>query len=169
MPLTGCSASPSRHPESIARTRTMVQRYALELASHLPRAVVWVLDDDKRLDDAVLHLVDRLRALREAGHAWVLGRDLGAPPLPAASTLRLGLLDLLHNLRWLSRLEPTASLPDRDCENRANERRFKDFYYDLSADSGHLETPWWITPAHEGETVREALARQSSSSSAPSS
>ncbi|MFL5358175.1 glycosyltransferase [Archangium sp.] len=157
----------------IATARTLLQRYLYSFAHQRIRAVVWILDDDKRLEALVgrsdgqlesarLPLVPRLHRLRELGAHVVLGEDTGAPPLPAASTLRGQLVDLHSNLRWMSRLEPHAPLPDRSAENARTRRHFHDYYYDLSREGGAAETPFWLVPERTGETVMEALRRLAS-------
>ncbi|NUQ73233.1 MAG: glycosyltransferase [Polyangiaceae bacterium] len=151
----------------IATGRTMVSVYTAYIAAGRAGAVVWILDDDKRIDPADIDaeqagiepLVARLSRLRQAGHAVVLCGDADSPPLPAASALRVQLVDILHNLRWLAGLSPDEALPDRSAENYAFWRRSREPYHDLSSFSDHLEWPCWLTPAHTGETADAAFTR----------
>lgn len=143
----------------IAMCRTMIQHYVHIIARRRPGSIAWILDDDKRLDTGGgAPLARVLLRLRAAGVHIVLGRDVDCPPLPAASLVRTQLVDLLHNLRWLGKLDPAAPLPDRSAEN-VERTRLPDCYYDLARSTAHLEAPVWLVPARHGETAAEALAR----------
>jgi hypothetical protein len=74
--------------------------------------------------------------------------------------LRTQLVDLYHNVHWLGRLDPNAPLPDRGLDNSLNRARRVAWFDDESpTDTDVIERPFWIEPATEGETVREAFAR----------
>lgn len=142
---------------SIARSRTLLQRHLYRAARERPDAVVWIVDDDCRVDgdDAV----DHLKRFRQAGGEIVLGVVTGAPPLPFLSCVRTQLVDLYHNLEHLARLRPDAPYPRRSGENAAARRRSRDYYYDLSRrETAHLESPFWYEPAGDGATVGAAFA-----------
>jgi hypothetical protein len=144
----------------IAQARTMLQRYLGARMLDTSGAVAWVLDDDMRLDGRAAGFLAWLPAFRDAGVDVVLGAWDGSSPNPPLNGLRVALMDLWHNLRWLDALDPTALLPDRSAENRALQRRYPDYYYDLSRKhTGHLEAPCWLEPAVDGETVACARAR----------
>ncbi|MBI2898502.1 MAG: methyltransferase domain-containing protein [Deltaproteobacteria bacterium] len=154
---------------SIAVARTMLKMYCYELAKRRPGAVVWILDEDMRLENLVwragtgvarerVALVDPLVRLRSSGVAVAIGTVTGAPPLPFASCARTQLVDAYHNLEWLAALDPEASLPDRSAENMAERMRCDDYYYDLSRrGTDHLESPFWYVPLRRDCTAREAL------------
>ena len=159
----------------IAPARTVLQSYLYAFARRRPGAVVWIVDDDMRLDPLViggdgwlrrqsLALVPALRELRRL-HAGgeldvAIGTYTGAPPLPFAATVRVQLVDLAASLRWLASLDPRAALPDRGTENAALRSNRRDYYYDLSRkETDRLETPFLITPAFPGESVGEAFER----------
>jgi hypothetical protein len=57
--------------------------------------------DPSRLSLSFLHILQQLRASHTCPDV-VLGVDVGAPPLPAAACVRLGLLDVVHNLQQLA-------------------------------------------------------------------
>lgn len=142
---------------SIARSRTLLQRHLHSAAEERPDAVVWIVDDDCRVDgdDAL----DHLKRFRHAGGEIVLGVVTGAPPLPFLSCVRTQLVDLYHNLERLARLQPDAPYPRRSGENAAARRRCRNYYYDLSRrETAHLESPFWYEPAGEGVTVGAAFA-----------
>ena len=160
---------------AIAPARTVLQSYLYAFAKRRPGAVVWIVDDDMRLDPlmaaddgrlarrrpAITPFLQELRR-RHAGGEFdiVIGTYTGAPPLPFAATVRVQLVDLAASLRWLMEQDPQAPLPDRGAENAALRSGRRDYYYDLSRkETDRLETPFWIVPAFPGETVGEAFER----------
>ena len=159
----------------IAPARTVLQSYLYVFATRRPGAIVWIVDDDLRLDPLVadakgrwqsqsqslLPAVRQLRALRENGKAdVVIGGCTGDPPVPFAATVRTQMVDLTASLSWLAGQRPQARLPDRAMENAALRQGRRDYYYDLSRkETDRLETPFWITPDREDERVGEAFER----------
>ena len=164
---------------SIAPARTVLQSYLYAFARNRPGSIVWIVDDDMRLDPLVIDddarlrrrsgkLVPALRELRRlhaAGDVDIaIGAYTGAPPLPFAATVRVQLVDLAASLRWLAALDPGSALPDRGRENAALRSGRRDYYYDLSRDeTDRLETPFWIAPDFPGETVGQAFTRMAHS------
>jgi len=159
---------PGRLP--IGAARTALQTYLYHFIKPRRGAVAWILDDDMRLDPLVstggtikrqrMPLISLLGRLRAEGVDIAIGKYTGAAPLPALSTLRVQMVDLLANLRWLVTLPPDARLPDRSACNAAARAGRRDFYYDLShTETDRLETPFWLEPAHEAETVYAACER----------
>jgi glycosyltransferase involved in cell wall biosynthesis len=144
----------------IAQARTMIQRYlAYEMADN-PEAIGWILDDDMRIDRRATSYVHWLPILREANIDVVLGAYEGSSPNPPFNGLRVQLVDLVHNLNWLSRIEPTKLLPDRSDENKVARINCPDYYYDLSRKhTSHLENPHWIESVIDNETVLDARTR----------
>ena len=163
----------------IAPARTVLQSYLYALASHRPGSIVWIVDDDMRLDPLVIDkdgqlrrrsqrlapVLRELRQLHAAGGVDIaIGAYTGAPPLPFAATVRVQLVDLAASLQWLATLDPRAALPDRALENAHLRSARHDYYYDLSRrETDRLETPFWITPGFPGETVGEAFSRMACS------
>ena len=159
----------------IAYARTALQTYLYAFAKRRPGAVVWIVDDDMRLDPLVagrdgrlrrspLDLVSMLRGLRalHGGGAVdiAIGAYTGAPPLPFAATVRVQLVDLVASLQWLAAQDPSAVLPDRSADNAALRSGRRDYYYDLSrSETDRLEAPFWVCPAFPGERVDEAFVR----------
>ena len=159
----------------IAPARTVLQSYLYVFAKRRPGAIVWIVDDDLRLDPLVADAkgrcqrqsqslppaLRRLRALRDSGRAdVVIGRCTGDPPVPFAATVRTQMVDLAASLKWLASQDPQARLPDRAMENAALRQDRRDYYYDLSRkETDRLETPFWITPEEDGERVGEAFER----------
>ncbi len=160
---------------SIAHARTALQTYLYAFAKGRPGAVVWIVDDDMRLDPLVagkdgrlqrrpLDLVSMLQDLRRR-HASgdvdiAIGAYTGAPPLPFAATVRGQLVDLVASLQWLAAQDPRAVLPDLSGENAALRSGQRDYYYDLSrSETDRLETPFRVTPAFSGERVGETFER----------
>lgn len=160
---------------SIADARTVLQTYLYAFGKNRPGSIVWIVDDDMRLDPLVIKengrlqrrgqdlapLLRELRRLRASGAVDIaLGTYTGAPPLPFAATVRVQLVDLVASLQWLASQDPQAILPNRNAENAALRSGHRDYYYDLSRkETDRLETPFWITPASPDESVGEAFRR----------
>lgn len=159
----------------ISTARTVLQSYLYAFAEPLPGAIVWIVDDDLRLDPlvanshgqlqrqplALLPALRKLQALRDSGVAdVVIGRCTGDAPVPFAATVRTQLVDLVASLMWLAALSPYEVLPDRARENAALRQNRRDYYYDLSRrETDRLETPFWVTPKYGGELVGEVFER----------
>ncbi|MDP2609631.1 glycosyltransferase family A protein [Oceanobacter sp. 1_MG-2023] len=146
--------------QSIAVSRTMIQRYmGLEMNKN-PGAISWLLDDDMRVDARALQYLPWLPAFRDNGVDVLLGAYEGASPNPPLNGLRVQLMDIVHNLQWLNKLPQNIALPNRAAENENTREQFPDYYYDLSRKhSAHLENPMWLEPVYDHETVAEARAR----------
>ncbi|MDO6804752.1 hypothetical protein Q4595_20040, partial [Wenyingzhuangia sp. 1_MG-2023] len=68
--------------QSIAVSRTMIQRYmGLEMNKN-PGAISWLLDDDMRVDARALQYLPWLPAFRDNGVDVLLGAYEGASPNP---------------------------------------------------------------------------------------
>ncbi|WP_114767621.1 glycosyltransferase family 2 protein [Vibrio rhodolitus] len=144
----------------IALARTMLQRYLGEELEQSPGAIGWILDDDMRLDHRAYDYIGWLPHFRKQGVDVLLGTYEGSSPNPPLNGLRVQLMDLAHNLEWLAKLPDESILPDRSAENALLRANFPDYYYDLSRrHTAHLESPIWLEPSYEYETVREARAR----------
>ncbi len=168
--LFGAPFSRGTERVSIALARTMLQAYAYLWARHRPGAVVWILDDDMRLDNLVwrggraverarLDVVGTLARLRATDVAIALGSCTEAPPLPFASCVRTQLVDAWHNFEVLAALDPEAPFPDLLAENMATRARFSDYYYDLSRrETDQLETPFWYVPDAPGQRAVDVFA-----------
>lgn len=177
------SDGPVGRRASIAEARTKLQ-VACHRALAGRRIPVWLLDDDVRLDiptDTGPHIDWNCRSnhfawiaeLAKTGADVVIGSVTGEPPLPFASTVRVQVVDLLHNLEWMSGLAPSVArvgsmpwsapgvdepLPSRHRENMELRRRYRDYYYDLSrVDTAQLERPFWFEPRSPGATVGQAF------------
>ncbi len=144
----------------IAQARTMIQRYLGREITGDKTAVGWLLDDDMRVDSRAKKYLRWLPSLRESGVDIVLGSYEGSSPNPPLNGLRVQLVDLLHNIRWLKGLPPEQLLPDRSEENQRARREYPDYYYDLSRKhTAHLEQIHWIEPSKPSETVKQAESR----------
>ena len=142
--------------KSIAASRTMLQRYLYQVASSYENPVIWILDDDSRLEikywdkkNGIFikkwNFFDLISLLREKKVDVVLGTVTGAPPLPFASCIRTQLVDLYHNLERLSISNPLSEIEDLEFENIVSRMKYHDYYYDLSRSStNHLEIPFWF-------------------------
>lgn len=145
---------------SIACARTMLQRYLGEIMKQNAGSIGWILDDDMRVDKRAHEYLPWLPSFQAQGVDVLFGAYEGTSPNPPLNGLRVQLLDLFHNLKWLNALPDGAFLPDRSAENAALRDKYPDYYYDLSRKhTGHLETPFWLEPVHKHETVLEARSR----------
>ena len=139
---------------SIAFGRTILHHYLHEEAMTVPGSVVWVIDDDVRLekllDSGVTEPIgaadvqDEVLRLKEAGVSIGIVQCTGDAPITPLGTIRTQLLDLLHILK---ENESNAGFqPDRTSyDNGAIRRLYPEYYYDYSMlHSGHLESPMWF-------------------------
>ncbi len=160
----------STQRSAIAHARTILQTYLYQFAKSRTGAVVWIIDDDMRLAPLIdgskgikrqwIHLSTLLKQLKEQSVDIAIGCYTGAAPLPASATVRVQLVDLLHNLHWLKSLQDDSVLPNKCEHNRQLRANRRDYYYDLSHnETDRLETPFWLEPAFIGETVAEAKVR----------
>ena len=155
---------------AIADSRTLLQAHLYQMALERPGCVIWILDDDMRLDPLVatkagsmpqpLALGKALRRMKATGADICIGEYTGAPPVPAMVSVRGQLLDLIWNLRRLSALPADAPLPASEPHNATLREDRRDFFYDLSRiETDRLETPFALEAAHPDETCGEALRR----------
>ncbi|MGI0080031.1 MAG: glycosyltransferase family 2 protein, partial [Nitrososphaerales archaeon] len=139
----------------IAYGRTVLHHYLYLECLDLSHPVVWVLDDDIRLDSIQwgssqnpLEPCDFRRlvsSLMSEGCSIAIGKIYGDAPLPVASTIRTQLLDFVFNLEALTRDSDCSTFEQKRAMNAEMIGRFPDYYYDLSLRHyGHLETPLWL-------------------------
>ncbi len=144
----------------IAQARSMLQKYVGLACLASSNSIAWILDDDMRLDARAKQYLPWLPSFKQKGVDVLIGQYENSSPNPPLNGLRGQLLDLLHNLRWLDNLPSNIALPDRSKENKALRDKYPDYYYDLSRKhTAHIEAPFWLIPAYQGETVAEARAR----------
>jgi 2-polyprenyl-3-methyl-5-hydroxy-6-metoxy-1,4-benzoquinol methylase/glycosyltransferase involved in cell wall biosynthesis len=164
------SIAPPGQRWAISQARTALQTYLYHFAVKRPGSVVWIVDDDMRLDPLIdtsghkqrlrLPMQARLAQLKDQGVDVAIGPYTGAPPLPVLSTVRVQMVDLLASLRWMECLEPTQPLPDRRAENFRLRADRRDYYYDLShGETDRLESAFLLEPATKGETTAHAMSR----------
>jgi hypothetical protein len=156
--------APGRLPISTART--MVQRYAYARTQH-HAACVWILDEDLRLHpllDAIRAgnsgLSETVKRLRNERIDVAIGPVFGAPPLPARSSIRVNLEDILRHLHAFDELGPKCAWPDWSAENARVRAHYTEYYYDFATahdDPGLV--PYWMEPQFRGETVASVFTR----------
>ena len=156
--------------KSIALSRTMLQHYLFLEAKPRQGSVVWILDDDARLeglrygpDGAIgaeeVDYISDIKLLKETESCVVIGEVTGEPPLPFLSSVRIQLVDLVHNLYQLAALSPHDLYPNRGDENRSIRLTHRDYYYDLSrSETDHLESPFWYEASDSGLSTAEVFA-----------
>ena len=144
----------------IAHARSMIQKYVGLECQAIPNSIAWILDDDMRLDERAKQYLAWLPIYKREGIDIIIGQYEGSSPNPPLNGLRGQLVDLLHNLRWLDTLPDNVKLPARYLENEEHRAQYPDYYYDLSRRHlAHVEVPFWLEPAYEGENVAEARTR----------
>ena len=145
---------------SIAKARTMLQTYCYHSSKENPGTITWILDDDMRIHSKVYKYLPWLNAFKQQGVDALIGNYEGGSPNPSLNALRVQLIDLNANLKWLSTLDDQSPLPNKESINIKNRQLYPDYYYDHSSKSyGHLENPVWLTPAFHNETVAQAKDR----------
>jgi len=145
----------------IAFFRTALHHYLYLESFRFAHPVVWVLDEDVRLEESWLRRQSSqtpfcrlVPDLESQGVDIAVGRILGDPPIPSASMLRTQLLDLDFNLRVLRNRNFVVRPEQMQRQNSANVEKYPDFYYDLTLSHyGHLETPWFYI-SQKGQTNR---------------
>ena len=164
------SGSCTRGRLAISDARTLLQSFLYHMALERPGCVVWILDDDMRLDPLVstengsqfssLQLGKALRRMKASGADVCIGEYTGAPPLPAEACVAGQTLDVLWNLRVLSTLHPDDPVPVSEPRNSSFRAGCRDYFYDLSrVETNRQATPFAIEPEFPGETVKEAIDR----------
>jgi peptidoglycan/xylan/chitin deacetylase (PgdA/CDA1 family)/SAM-dependent methyltransferase len=157
----GLAPAELRGHMSIAAARSVLQLVAYELTTNLDRAsgagteprragappdrpVVWVVDDDLRLPSDLDLFVDDVARARAKGMDVAIGMVEGAPPVPAATTLRTQLVDLVSFLTGAAGRSAEEPAPPAEHHNGRWQRgRGDDYYYDLvRRRTDRLETPF---------------------------
>lgn len=146
---------------SIAQARTFLQKYIGEIFPEWSdETIAWILDEDMQINEKTMYGLRHLMQLKKQKIDIVIGKYENSSPNPPINGARVQLIDLWHNLYWLSKQNKKNVLPDFSSENLAMIQKYPDYYYDLSRKHyGHLEHPFWVTPAFEGETCGEAFNR----------
>ncbi|KYG04946.1 hypothetical protein BE21_43800 [Sorangium cellulosum] len=129
--------------KSIAVARSLLHRFAYEVALLGDRPVVWILDDDARITGCLDLLVDDIVRARDAGIDVLIGGVTGAPPIPAGAAVRTQLVDLQSFLWGAARHAPGEPPPEAELVNRRFREGRRDYYHDLARrETSHLETPF---------------------------
>jgi peptidoglycan/xylan/chitin deacetylase (PgdA/CDA1 family) len=158
----GCRDDELGGKKSIAVARSVLQQATHRVARARSRPVVWIADDDVRLPSDVEVFVDDVARARAAGLDVAIGMVAGAPPVPAATTLRTQLVDLVSFLRGATVRRPGDAMPDAEVHNSRWRHERRDYYYDLvRRQTDRLETPFLpITrAAYVGAAVSELVSR----------
>ena len=127
------SLEAGRQPIAIART--MLQRYVAMRCLEVSGAVAWILDEDLRLTPLLTRneqgkLSGLIHELRGHNVDVAISPILGAPPLPARSSIRVNLTDVLRHLERMAELSPSDRWP------RGSEWRKWDLHVHSPASSG---------------------------------
>ena len=154
----------------IATARTRIQRYLYEFSESRMGAVIWILDDDSRLDNLLIknndekrqffHYFKDLDALKKTGVSCCIGNVTGDAPVPFASTIRVQLVDIYHNLAAMTNMEVSDRWLSRSDLNNEFRINCRDYYYDLSRQStNQLERIFWLESESKNENVGEVFRR----------
>jgi len=145
---------------SIGQARSHLQKCVGKRMQEFVHCYAWILDDDMRLPIEAHTYLTWLPAFKKNNIDVLIGNFNGGSPNPPAHGIRVQLVDLIHNLKWLNGLPDNQILPNREIENERFRLTYPDYYYDLSRKhDGHLGMPYWVTPEREGESVLEARDR----------
>jgi GT2 family glycosyltransferase/SAM-dependent methyltransferase len=157
----------------ISSGRTVLHHYLYKEARQKPGSVVWILDDDIRLEYlttnneivklSVADLQNTIVQLRSDGISIAVGKITGDAPLPIQSTMRVQLLDLLFTLKEQERVFASdATVPAHPVSQTRHSiaefsTAFPDYYYDYSGEhTAHLELP--VLPIKGMDIIREIPA-----------
>lgn len=150
----------------IAPARTLLQRQCARTARDRSHACAWILDEDLRLLPLLadarrgLRLSDQVAQARLDSVDVLLSPILGAPPLPARSTVRVNLEDVYRHLLLIGEMAPHDLWLDRRRDNQRVRGSLAEYYYDYSGAHGDAAaSPMWLEPAHPRERVRDAYVR----------
>lgn len=153
----GCNDDELLGRKSIAVARSVLQQAAYSVARARSRPVVWIADDDVRLPENLDLFVDDVARARAAGMDVAIGMVAGAPPVPAATTLRTQLVDLVSFLRGAGVRDPGETMPDQEIHNARWRHERRDYYYDLvRRQTDRLETPF--LPVTQAGTLGAAVS-----------
>ena len=145
--------------KGISSGRTILHHHLYKEVKKIPGSVVWILDDDIRLeyiekDQTVAKLTlsevqDTVVSLKRQGMSIAVGKITGDAPLPTHSTLRVQLLDILSELKRREQNIVTESDGQDNSETYLIHQTeiladtFPDYYYDYSSEhTAHLELPF---------------------------
>jgi hypothetical protein len=126
--------------KSIAVARSLLHRFAYEVARLADRPAVWILDDYARITGCLDVLVDDIVRAHSSGIDVLIGGVTGAPPIPAGAAVRTQLADLQSFLWGAARHAPGEPAPEAEPVNRRFREGRRDYYHDLARrETGHLE------------------------------
>lgn len=142
----------------VAYGRTELHRRLHKEAARHPGCVVWILDDDLRLNPVrwgpgrtpltAAQFLATLAGLKRQGVRVAVGGIAGDPPLPAAMTVRGQLLDLCEGVRAIRQARRAGGFFLREGAPPSLLERFPEYHHDLSLrHHGHLEIPFGIPTA----------------------
>ncbi len=144
----------------IGKARSILQKYIGTYVEDIEDCIVWLLDDDMRLEAKVEQYLTWLPKFRKEGVDVLIGSYEGGSPNPSTNAVRVQLHDLLHNLKFLNNMKDNDIFPDKEDENNILRLKYPDYYYDLSRKHfGHLESPFWVNKIKDNETVGEVRKR----------
>ncbi len=137
----------------ISINRTILHHYLYLESLKLPGSVIWILDDDVRLDYILpdgnkkrlepQEIYNEIKRLKEEKIDIAIGGVTGVPSIPTLSMLRVQLLDLVYHIKYLLNNNTEFGSVDESFGLKFK-KDFPDFYYDNSSlHFNHLEIPLW--------------------------
>jgi glycosyltransferase involved in cell wall biosynthesis/SAM-dependent methyltransferase len=159
--------------KGISSGRTVLHYYLYKEAQQVPGSVVWILDDDIRLEYlttnneivklSLADLQNTIVRLRSEGISIAVGKITGDAPLPVQSTMRVQLLDLLFTLKERERVIASDAIVPAHPVSQTRysvaelSRAFPDYYYDYSGEhTAHLEMP--VLPIKSRDIIQKIPA-----------
>jgi GTP cyclohydrolase II len=121
--------------------------------------IVWILDEDKELDNRVNNYLPKLYKYRKK-YDVIIGSIEGDSPNASFSGINVQLLDLTFNLNYLDELSENDIYLDHTIQNNLLRKKYPDYYYDLSSQhSAHLKEFFYIEPLDSNEKVFQVKDR----------
>lgn len=152
--------------KGIAYGRTALHHYLYQMSYDLENPVVWILDDDVRLNN-IKYQKDRIdftdlrriiSNLINDGVSVAIGGISGDPPLPVSSSIRVQLLEMFYALRSISFISRSSPLEWEVAYRNYLKGTYPDYYYDTTlAHYGHLETPLDHRPDQDIDVLTEKI------------
>lgn len=152
--------------KGIAYGRTALHHYLYQMSYDLENPVVWILDDDVRLNNikyqktqiSFKDLSMIISNLISDGVSVAIGGISDDPPLPVSSSIRVQLLELFYALRSFLSKSQSRPLEWEVAYRDFLTSTYPDYYYDTTlAHYGHLETPLDCRPDQDIDVLIEKI------------
>lgn len=166
--LFGAYLLDEKRRKGIAAGRTVLHHCVYNEAKSIPGSVVWILDDDIRLDYLLPEgsvskitmdeLQEAIAEMKHRGVSIAIGQITGDPPLPSLSLIRTQLLDIFYNIKRFENADSRKVIQNLADWNRMLIDMYPEYYYDYSElHSAHLEVPFWYSDRNRQSESDDSL------------